>query len=301
MMPIPIIFFHYGNSDYLKYSLKQARYFNPDAEIYLIGDKSNNKYSFVKHVMATDFSDAGAEFTPVYKHQSPNSYNYELNCFLRWFYIRDFCRANNIEAFIYLDSDVLVFQDFTKLVPLFNNARIANTCEENGVPAFTYFRDYQTISSFCDYMVKSYSEPASVAKLDSIYESFKNDPEMVGGISDMILFHLYFHDHPEGALKVDFVTEDIAIDSNIKRPDIYEMENGFKKIYWKAGLPYGKNAVSGKLIRFAALHYQGNAKDVMRQHYTSGGYRIAKYLENKGIKDKVKRAKKSIKSLFKDK
>jgi hypothetical protein len=295
---IPIIYFHYGNPDYLKYSLKQARHYNPESRIYLLGDKKNNKYPFITHVLAAKYEAAAAKFKAVYIHRSSNSANYELSCFLRWFYIEAFCEENNIQSFIYLDSDVLVYQDFTELVPLFNNCRIANTCEDTGMPAFTYFRDYQEIKRFCDYLVHCYTDPAAITKIEAIYAPFKNDPEVMGGISDMVLFHLYFQDYPDGALKVDLVTKDIAVDSNINRADGYETENGIKKIYWQNNLPHGKNASSGKLIRFVTLHYQGLAKAAMRQNYTAGGYWAAKYLETKDFKGKIKQVKKTIKKLF---
>jgi len=196
---------------------------------------------------------------------------------------------------------VLCYQDFTGLVLLFNNCRIANTCDDTGMPAFTYFRNRQVINDFCEHLIRYYTDPAAIARLDDLYQPFKDNSQLLGGISDMALFHLYFQDQPQGALKVDLVTDDIAVDSNINRADGYETENGIKKIYWKNNVPYGKNAANGKLIRFVTLHYQGLAKDAMRQNYTAGGYRVAKYLETSDIKGKIKRAKRSIKNILKGK
>ncbi|GAA4097501.1 hypothetical protein [Mucilaginibacter panaciglaebae] len=298
-MQIPVIFFHYGDPLYLKYALKQARYYNPDADIYLLGDKENNKYPFVTHISIAAFEPATEQFRSIYQHRSDNDLNYELICFLRWFYIREFCKANDIDSFIYLDSDVLCYQNLTELVPLFNNCRIANTCDDTGMPAFTYFRDKGVINDFCDHLIRYYTDPAAIARLDYLYQPFKDNPQLLGGISDMALFHLYFKDYPEGAIKVDLLTDEIAVDSNINCADGYETENGIKKIYWKNNLPYGKNEASGKLIRFVTLHYQAHAKDAMRQNYTAEGYQVAKYLEARDIKGKIKRAKKSIKKYLK--
>ena len=64
-MPLPIIFFHYGNPVYLKYSLKQAKHFNPDATIYLLGDSSNNRYPFVQHIMMDKYAADTNIFTSV--------------------------------------------------------------------------------------------------------------------------------------------------------------------------------------------------------------------------------------------
>lgn len=294
-MAIPIIFFHYSNPDYLKYALKQARFYNPEAEIFLLGDKKNDKYPFITHVNAANFEGQAQAFASSYKHMTSNGYMYELNCFLRWFYVREFCKQKGIEEFIYLDSDVLVFQDFDKLVPLFGNARIVNTCDEMGVPAFTYFKSYSVIDEFCHYLLKSYTDPAMLARLEQLYQPFNADPEMLGGISDMVLFHLYFQDHPEGTLKADLINNEVAIDACINREDGFEMEDGMKKIYWKDNIPYCKQTKSGKLIRFAMLHYQGHAKSFMRRDYRAGGYRTAILWEDWGLKAKFKSLKRSLK------
>jgi hypothetical protein len=296
-MSIPIIFFHINNPRYLKYSLKQARYFNPGSEIFLLGDQKNDRYPFVTHVNAANFEGQAPAFASSYKHMTSNGYMYELNCFLRWFYVCDFCKQKGIEEFIYLDSDILAFEDFDKLVHLFGDVRIANTCDEMGVPAFTYFRSYSVIDEFCNYLLKSYNDPAMLARLEQLYQPFINDPEMLGGISDMVLFHLYFQDYPEGTLKVDLINNEIAIDACINREDGFEMEAGMKKIYWQDNIPYCKQIKSGKLIRFAVMHYQGHAKSFMRRDYIAGGYKAAILWEELDLKAKIKRLKTSFKDM----
>src|SRR5262245_28179211 len=52
--PLPIVFIHYGDNNYLRYSLEQAQHSNPYSPIYLIGDEQNNRYSFVKHYCYLD-------------------------------------------------------------------------------------------------------------------------------------------------------------------------------------------------------------------------------------------------------
>lgn len=136
-MAIPIFIFHKTNSSHIKYALKQARKFNPDSEIYLMGDNTNDKYDFITHVNVANYSVTADEFVKDYIHLSAGKIEYELNCFLRWFYIRDFVVQNNIQSFICLDSDVLVFSNLTEAIEPFKNVSIAN--EGTGMPAFTYF------------------------------------------------------------------------------------------------------------------------------------------------------------------
>lgn len=44
-MNIPIIFIHYGDSQYLEYTIKCSKLFNSHTNIILIGDKENKQYS----------------------------------------------------------------------------------------------------------------------------------------------------------------------------------------------------------------------------------------------------------------
>jgi hypothetical protein len=278
-MAIPIIFFHQGNSKYLKYSLKQARTFNPHSPVYLLGDERNDRYPFITHVFADKYAPAVKAFSAVYRHLSSNDKEYELNCFLRWFYIKAFCRENNIEEFIYLDSDVLLFQDVNEMLPFFQNAAIANTADSTGMPAFTYFKDHKAIVDFCNYLLRAYTEPTAIKELDGFYEPFVTPPGMMGGVCDMTLFHFYFRDHPNDTLKIDLIDNELAVDVSINNSDGYEMENGLKKVYWQNNLPYCKRINDGKLIRFATLHYQGDAKNLMAKHFKGGGYALRRAWE----------------------
>lgn len=293
MNVLPIIFFHYGNPTYLKYSLKQAKYFNPNSSIYLLGDKRNNKYPFVTHVLASKYEAEANAFTKVYKHLSTNSYNYELNCFLRWFHIKAFCRENNIEAFIYLDSDVLVFQDFSTIVPGFKGYEIANTCDWIGMPAFTWFNNFNAIDNFCNYLIHSYTARSAIEKIEQWYKPYIDDAALMGGVSDMLLFHFYFLDNPDKTLKVDLINNELAIDVSVNNDDGgYEMQHGMKKIYWQNNLPYCKNLTTGKLVRFATLHYQGTSKKLITRHYKGRGYAIQRFWDPLEGKAKFKALKK---------
>jgi len=290
-MALPIIFFHYGNPDYLKYTLKQARFYNPASPMYLIGDKINGRYPFLTHVNAADYDAETETFAKIYKHLSPNDRQYELNCFLRWFYIRAFCKDKGIEAFVYLDSDVLAFQNLSDLVPMFKHCKLANNCYDTGSPAFTYFNDYNTIADFCDYLIWSYTDKGALVRIEDLYKSPGNISRF-GGISDMSLFHLYDLDHPGDTLKVDLVTDELAVDVSINRADGYETRNGMKVVYWKSNQPYCKNVSTGKLVRFATLHYQGDSKRLIIKHYKGGGYLVDRWRDP--LKAGIKKFKKSL-------
>ena len=71
-MTAPILFCHYGNTEYLRYTLRCARLANPDARVILLGDDTNRQVaarSGIEHRAFSDF-DHGPEletFDRVYR------------------------------------------------------------------------------------------------------------------------------------------------------------------------------------------------------------------------------------------
>ena len=77
---MPIIFFNFGNPDFLDVALKQAKYTNPNSDIYLIGDDGNRK-DYVKHIHYSELMDIEAiEFSNNYINLSTNNEVYEKIC-----------------------------------------------------------------------------------------------------------------------------------------------------------------------------------------------------------------------------
>ena len=68
----PIIFIHYGDSHYLKYTLELAVKFNRDKDIILIGDDENEKYYRLglKHFYFNDYAtgDKIEKFKAVFRY-----------------------------------------------------------------------------------------------------------------------------------------------------------------------------------------------------------------------------------------
>ena len=273
---LPIIFFHKSNSWYLKYTLKQARFYHPDAEIYLLGDESNSHYKFVTHINISKYEEITQKFRNLYHHRNNSTlYEYELFCFLRWFYILGFVQENNLEKFIYLDSDVLVFENFENIRSLFDSFSIANTGKTVGMPAFTFFGSQKSIENFCMYMNNSFTDQFLTERLSAWWGRFKAD-DRIGGICDMTLFDLFFKDYPNNLGKLDKIGL-IGFDSSISTFMDYEEKNNIKNIYWKNKKPYFRHLISGELIRFVDIHYQGDSKKFIPSHYQAGGLGISRW------------------------
>lgn len=275
---LPIVFFHKGDSWYLKYTLKQARFYHPDSDVYLIGDESNSHYDFVTHVNLNKYEELTRNFRGLYEHRNNSTLiEYELFCFLRWFYVLGLARECQWEEFIYLDSDVLVFENFGNVKTLFDSFRIANTGVTVGVPAFTFFKSLQTIEDFCKYLISSYSEQVLMRRLAMWWDDFQARKN-TGGICDMTLFDFFFKDYPAETGKLDKIGL-LGFDNSIATLTGYENNGMIKNIYWKNRLPHFKWISSGEMIRFVNIHYQGSYKCLIPGHYQAGGFWLHRVID----------------------
>jgi len=117
-MDAPVIFIHYGDSYYLKYTLESAVLFNPGKKVILLGDESNVHYTRLglEHYHFKDY-DSGteiADFDRVYLFVAgPQHSRREWTRFVfrRWFHIYYFILAKGYQRFWTFDSDTLILTD----------------------------------------------------------------------------------------------------------------------------------------------------------------------------------------------
>lgn len=301
---IALIFTHRGNDFYLNYVLRQARYFNLDADIYLLGDETNRHYDFVTHVMISDYMSSANEFEKVYEHMSSNLYEYELFCFQRWFIILDFVRNNGIENFVCLDSDVLLYCDMNSELSRYIGKYDFTIC--NGYhPGFNLF-NIESLSKFCHYMKMLYIEPSSSYKLKERYQSFILEKKP-GGNCDMTAIEYYVKEYPNAVLDIAIPKEHICFDGGISGSfDLFEMDNGAKKIYWQQNIPYFRLLKDGSYVRVGGLHLDGRQKftiykyalDKNGRHREDFIYCLLRKLSWGLIRGKIKRYKRGFLKLL---
>lgn len=257
-MSIPIVFIHYGNSDYLQYSLLQAKRSNQDKDIILIGDESNNRYPFVKHFNVSE-SISMKSFADIYKHMNFNSYEYELFCIQRWFILRDFMKSHGIEQCYYQDSDVMLYEDVGK-----ENITGFDFAFCGGISAgISFINNVTALDTFCAFITSCYAQKDLRLQLENMYHSIiATIPH--GGICDMVFVNLYCNNtNPEKIYDLAMIRNDATFDLNINLTDDYEEWFGRKKIYFTSKGVMCKNLSLDRFIRFKALHFQGEAKIFM--------------------------------------
>ncbi|EDX78816.1 hypothetical protein MC7420_7469 [Coleofasciculus chthonoplastes PCC 7420] len=263
-MTIPIIFIHYGNSNCLFQSIWQAKQSNPDSPIILLGDQANIHYHWllgIDHYLIKAYTDNSRYSLKHYVHLSTNGELFERFCIERWFILYRFLQQRpDIPRCVYLDSDVLIYDLLDP--PADELAHFGMTMV--GYSAHTNFvSNKNVLGEFCLFIQQHYNEPSKKSWLHDHYSKFI-EKHGCGGISDMTFFHKFraYHSDEIGIISDVFgkdlmYTFDERIDTDFGG---YEMQNGFKNIFWLNGKPYCKNNLNRKIVKFNTLHFQGASK-----------------------------------------
>ena len=265
---MPIVFAHYSNSNYLKFSLSQAKHSNPESTIYLIGDEQNDCYDFVEHQFFSDYFQGANDFSRIYRHFNTTPYIHELFCFQRWFVLHEFLVNNNIEKCLYLDSDTMLFSDVTEEQKKFEQFDFTLSYKTSGCTFF--LNRVEALAEFCQFLIDIYSkkERYYYDRMLAQRATFKKNG-MAGGACDMTAFDLYSYDHFGEIGEVAQIINGSVFDPsiNVQHPG-FEMEDGIKKIIWKGCEPYGIHLKTSKKIKFNSLQFQGETKHLIGRYYT---------------------------------
>lgn len=267
MENLPIIVVHTGNPYYLEPILKQTRMFNPDNRICLVSDPSTRNIPCVEHFLIKEYAAEASEFANVYQHLSINSYSFELFCFQRWFYVKEFAKSQGFERFVCLDSDFLLFEQVDKFYAPYLSYDFT-TCSDNGPICILFHKE--SIERFCTFCTELYTRPEYFTVLKDLYQSML-DKHQIGGICDMTAFRLYPQYVSRNVVDIAIPRQSVCMDLRIRSSYGFEMDsehpdimgNISKKIYWIDNRPYGKYLETGELVRFAGIHLQGGAKRML--------------------------------------
>src|SRR5690554_5668891 len=119
----PLVLIHYGDSEYLPYTLKNAIKVNSDTNVILIGDIHNKKYERLglNHFYFDDFIEidyvnefdsyyrfvGGSEALSINERKRNVGTDYTRYNFLKWRVLYNFCKQNSINRLWTFDTDVL--------------------------------------------------------------------------------------------------------------------------------------------------------------------------------------------------
>ena len=275
LMSIPIVFLHKGAGvvfndvpvNYTNLATLQARLFNPQARIVVIGDEPcrGSLLGFESETAALEeFEEVIQPVRALYRHCSPNNPEIEFLCVARWFVLREWMHRNNVPRCLHLDTDVLFYESASTLDRQFANSDMILSLGASGGNSIVSLRALDIV---CRLVMEYYTDPDSQPALAAILRA-REAGNLQAQITDMSFLAEALAQHPEVFTTISAETTAPSIDSNINLAEGFEMESGRKKIQFRDDLPHGFRENGGTPTRFAILHFQGNAKAFMADHLT---------------------------------
>lgn len=171
-------------------SIRQARYLNPNTEIYLIASQSPAE-EFLSQEQVTFVDPAYIPETPEHKlfkeiieidQKWPDAFLfYTLE---RFFYLFDFLQERGLKNVIHLENDTMLYVDLDEILPFFEAAEIQFAApflsQAAAVPCFVFIKDRISLSPFIQYTLQ--------------YAKKYKGPKPYVGVSDMITLALFYQD-----------------------------------------------------------------------------------------------------------
>jgi hypothetical protein len=263
---LSIIFIHKGNSWYLPYTLWQCKKTNQNAAIYLIGDpQTSHLNGMVKYVDIKKYESQIEEIRSVYKHHSSLNAEFELTCIERWFILLAFLKENNIERCVYLDSDILVYKDLNPYAGKFSTHDMT-WCSFSAHSNFV--NSIVALENYCNNVIDLYADrfPNELKEKSLYYQVLSGKVNM--NISDMTFFHDYNIRYADSLLAINNPNTEGTFDISMEETRVFEADGfGFKQILWKNKIPCAKVKATGEWVSFVTLHFQGKAKQVLKNHF----------------------------------
>jgi hypothetical protein len=302
---VPVVIAHFGGRpNYLQLCLESAASFNTD--VVLIGDGSNR--SFWRDHWNSDRVDTGRfrEFADSYVKLSDYPDSYEMAFWKRPFVVDAWMKSEGVKELFLIDSDVLTFADYSKevtpLLPSGYQAALMAPAGDQEISQlwaslhFSYWTR-EALDDFTSFAINAYRVPEMRHKLESKYR-WHVDNRQPGGVCEMTLLYYWATENSQKVFNLARVIGHSVADRAVNQPanyfdDEYEIRGGFKRLFFRNGLPFGFNRVLDQEVRFWCLHCQGEAKGVMRilqqpglRPFFPDVYRLAQLTEVVRLKSK---------------
>ena len=160
----PIIFCHFGVSNYLRITLLSAKISNPNKKIYLLGDYENEylaKGIGINHIYFNQFESAVSitEFNNKFQFVAGISHGrleWTKFVFIRWFYVNEFIMQNNIHSFWHFDSDNLIVADLSQFESRFS--QFDNTEQCGGICINGYISTSQITQLYTKHIIDLFND-----------------------------------------------------------------------------------------------------------------------------------------------
>jgi hypothetical protein len=259
----PIVFTHYGNSDYLSSTLECAALTNRQARRILIGDSTNRLTATRagwEHVHMDDVhSPARDEFVKAFRWIQGANHNPMRNgkdwlkyVFERWFVVSRYCADQNIESFWHFDSDVMIVEPLDAFASdlLGRGFDYTKQCNDTCLNGLVSER---VLADFCRFLVEIFNDAPFLQQLQ---REFAPHPEFA--FTEMAAFELFAAKARFRGCHLESAFEGWWFDDCICQDDGFEMARlgwfgkPIKRIRFDGTAFLGKRL--GSQRRFAAIN-----------------------------------------------
>lgn len=269
MPPPPIILIHRGDSFYLAHTIAQARNSNPESRLILLGDRSNSFYLGVEHHSYEDYFDEAREFAKLFTYEFFPNYQYPwiLFCHQKYFALREFVRAQGIDRFLLMDSDVLLYEPIEPYFAHYASSRLTVTSPgsaETAAAGFALVNEPGILAELC----RTYTDMFSLEGVHLL--KHMNVPSF----TEMVGLYLLWKSNPNTVTNTHEAIDTFAINSSILEDRRFVLENGILAIKWRSGIPLLKRADSGEDVKSPIIHFHGHAKKIMCRHLKLRGVSV---------------------------
>ena len=266
-----IVIIHTGYSKALYYSIRQARKLNPDAKIFLIGDKERkklSKYSTFVDIDSLNSSDIDL-LEEAYVHLGKSSRAFEIFCIKRWFILRNLMLNHKIDRCLHIDSDVMLFCNVSTTFESLSKYDAALT---SNLAITMNINNIEVLKSFCNFAIETYTNEKRLNRLKNIYYSGRHNEGELGSISDMDLSRDFFSSSSFSLFDLSRIYNESVFDCSIiaghpsfrmKRKMKYEM----KEIFFEDNTPYCMYLQNNEYskLKINSMHFISYSKIYMKK------------------------------------
>tara|TARA_R100000008_G_C3582253_1_gene169380 strand:+ start:1019 stop:1939 length:921 start_codon:yes stop_codon:yes gene_type:complete len=281
----PLVFIHKTNikdpPNYLRATLGVARRFNPDLDIYLLGDEGTEPYAEEAKVSFFPFkeydnSEATKLFDRVFQlikgPRCGQSAEWIKFVFKRWFYMYNFIQTTQHTSFWTFDSDTLILTDLSSQQSKFTSYDCTEQC--NGACMNGFINNLNVVKNYLEtinnlfqnekYLNTQKKEFCTTHPDYSFTEMRAYGEYKKPGCTTNGSLRIYPPTNFNSTLLQDIIAEEtfdqclVQTGKNLMvgaAPDKgYEMENGVKKLYFREGAIYLKHLDHPNLIKANSLN-----------------------------------------------
>jgi hypothetical protein len=215
----------------------------------------------VEHHFYQDYFAEAEQFSKLFRYECFPNYQYSwiLFCHQKYFFLRDFCKKQQIGQLLLIDSDVMVYDDIGGY--FYEYPGSAMTLSSSGglcaQASFAIVNDCKILERLCEIYKNMFSKPIEVLKKEIPSDSFT---EMVG------LGVLMKQESTQIVNTYHKTAGDIIFNHSIVEDNRFAFNGSMLKLQWRDNIPYLEEKISGTLIKTPYLHFHGKGKYVMRKY-----------------------------------